>query len=96
MAQYVVLGNYTEKALNDLKTAAQMGEATEAAIGAMGGKAIWGGNTFGQYDFVVVVEMPGDEAMLQLALRAASSGMFKTQILKAFSDEEVGPIIASL
>ncbi len=96
MAQYVVLGNYTERALNDLKTAVKMGEATEAAIGAMGGTAIWAGTTFGQYDFVVVVEMPGDEAMLELALRAASSGMFKTQVLKAFPDEQVFPILEKL
>lgn len=96
MPSYVILGNYTEKAMADFKTAEAMGEAAKGAIAAMGGKAIFSAITFGQYDFIVVVEIPTDALMLEVALRAGSSGMFKTQILRAFPDEEADPIIAKL
>ena len=96
MAQYVVLGNFTEKALADLKTADEMGKGAQAAIAAMGGTVLYDATLFGQYDFIVVVELPGDEAALEIALRAAGTGMFRTQILKAFPDAVTDPILARL
>jgi len=96
MPSYVILGNYTEKALADFKTAEEMGEGAKSAIEAMGGKIIFSAVTFGQYDFVVVVEVPTDEVMLEVALRAGASGMFRTQVLKAFPDDQIDPIIARL
>ncbi|MSQ10972.1 MAG: GYD domain-containing protein [Dehalococcoidia bacterium] len=96
MPSCVILGNYTEKALSDIKTAAEIGEGAKAAIAAMGGKVIFSAITFGQYDFIVVVEAPGDEVMLEVAFRAGASGMFRTQVVKAFPDAEVDPIMAKL
>jgi uncharacterized protein with GYD domain len=96
MGQYVILGNFTDKALGNLKAADEMGQGAQQAAEAMGGKILHNLTTFGQYDFVIIAEMPSDEAMLELAFRAASTGMFKTQILKGFPEDVTDPMIAKL
>ena len=95
MAQYVVLINFTDQGVKNLKTLQGRTQA-EAAVAGAGGRIIWQGLTFGQYDVVVVVELPGDEQALALALAQAMQGEARTQILKAFPPDVVDPIMARL
>jgi uncharacterized protein with GYD domain len=96
MAQYVVLLNFTEQGIQSMKRGPETRKRAEEAIAAAGGRIIWQGLTMGQYDVVVVVELPGDEQALALALGQAMQGDARSQTLKAFSPEEVDAIIARL
>ena len=45
---------------------------------AAGGKLLGGWYCFGDYDFVIIADMPGNEAMTALALAAAAGGAIKS------------------
>lgn len=61
-----------------------------------GGKLIGGYYTFGDYDFVLVMEAPNDEAVMSLVLKVGSAGNVRTKTLKAFTAEEGIKIIKGL
>jgi uncharacterized protein with GYD domain len=96
MANYVVLGNFTAEGIKGMKNGPAMRQGAEQAFAAMGGRMIWQGLTFGQYDFVAIVEMPGDEQMLEAAILRGMSGMVRTQTLKAFTAEQADAVAARL
>ena len=96
MAQYVALLNFTEQGVKGLKNSVAMRKQAEDAVTGMGGRVIWQGLTMGQYDVVAVIELPGDEQALTVALGQAMGGFVRSQTLKAFAPEEVDRILARL
>jgi uncharacterized protein with GYD domain len=62
----------------------------------MGGKLIGGYYTFGEYDVVIVMEAPNDEAVMSMMLKVGSAGNVRTKTLKAFTAEEGIKIIRGL
>ncbi|PYO27049.1 MAG: GYD family protein, partial [Candidatus Rokuibacteriota bacterium] len=50
----------------------------------------------GDYDIVVVTEVPNDETAAKLALGTAMQGNMRTTTMRAFSREEMDKIIRSL
>jgi uncharacterized protein with GYD domain len=62
----------------------------------MGGKLIGGYYTFGEYDVVIVMEAPNDEAVMSMMLKVGSAGNVRTKTLKAFTVEEGIKIIRGL
>jgi uncharacterized protein with GYD domain len=95
MAQYVVLLTFTDQGVKNIKSS-QSRSSAEAAVAAAGGRIIWQGLTMGQSDVVVVLELPGDEQALSLALAQATQGEARTQILKAFPPDVVDSILQRL
>jgi uncharacterized protein with GYD domain len=49
--------------------------------------------TIGRYDVVAVFEAPDDESATALAYSASSLGNVRSEILRAFSFEEMGKIL---
>ena len=49
-----------------------------------------------QYDGVVILEAPNDEAVMSLMLKVGSAGNVRTKTLKAFTAEEGMKIIKDL
>src|SRR3954447_21792553 len=96
MAQYVALLNFTEQGVKALKDGVQMRKRAEDAVVAAGGRVIWQGLTMGQYDVVAIVELPGDEQALAVAIGQAMGGMVRSQTLKAFTAEEVDAVVARM
>jgi uncharacterized protein with GYD domain len=60
------------------------------------GKLIGGYYTFGEYDVVLIIEAPTDEAVMSLMIKVGSPGNVKTKTLKAFTTEEGFKIIKNL
>lgn len=60
------------------------------------GKLIGGYYTFGEYDVVLIIEAPNDEAVMSLMLKVGSPGNVKTKTLKVFTTEEGFKIIKNL
>jgi len=52
--------------------------------------------TMGQYDIVGVIEAPDDETMAKVALALGALGNFRTETMRAFSEEEYRAIVAAL
>lgn len=52
--------------------------------------------TFGEYDFVSLVEMPSDEAMLKLLLVVGKAGNVRTKTLKAYTESEAHKVMSQL
>jgi uncharacterized protein with GYD domain len=50
----------------------------------------------GEYDLVIVAELPNDEAVAKLALTLGSAGNIRTRTARAFSEAEYRKIVQSL
>ena len=97
MARYVLLLQYTEQGIRNVKDTTKRAEAfTKESAGKFGVKvseALW---TLGQYDLVLLAEAPNDEAMAACALSLARLGNVKVQTLRGFQSSEVDALLAKL
>ena len=89
MPAYVVLGNFTDQGIRNIKNLRQLRDAAGGWTASKGGRVIANYTTFGQYHFVHVAELPSDEIALEAALTFGSQGEVRTQILKAFEEDAV-------
>ena len=96
MATFVVLGNFTDQGIRAVKDTAKRAEAfqqTAKKVGATVKHVYW---TLGQYDFVSLCEAPDEATATALALSLASQGNVRTQTLPAFTQSEIGAILAKM
>jgi uncharacterized protein with GYD domain len=94
MAIYVGLGNWTDQGIKDFRGAVQRGNAFREAVEQAGGRVrelVW---TVGEYDFIVVLEAPDDEAAAVLVLRVAAVGNVRTKTMRAFDADQMSDLIA--
>ena len=96
MPTYVVLNNWTDQGIRNVKDSPKRLDATKKAIEAAGGKVLGYYLTMGRYDSVLIVESPSDEVAATLALSAGSQGSVRTETLKAFPEDEYRRIIAKI
>ena len=96
MPTYIVLVNWTEQGIRNVKESPQRLDAFKKSVEASGGKVIGFYLTMGRYDLVVIVEFPSDEAATTVILRTASLGQVHTETLKAFPEEQYRDIIAKV
>ncbi len=79
MASYMVQVSYTTEALSALIAKPQDRSGVVAkVIENLGGKSIGSWLAFGDYDLVMIVEMPNNVNAAALALAAAAGGSCKT------------------
>ncbi len=88
MPTYIVLGNYTDQGIRKIKSLAELREAAERWVAAHNGRVVSNYTTFGPYDFVFTVELPGDDIALEGAFTFGSMGDVRTVTLKAFPYQE--------
>jgi uncharacterized protein with GYD domain len=94
MATYILLGTFTEQGIHNIKDTTKRAEAVRALgkkLGVVVQEMYW---TLGQYDVAVVLEAPDEAAATSLALAVGAMGNVRTQLLRAFTAEEIGPIVA--
>jgi uncharacterized protein with GYD domain len=93
MATYIVLGNFTEQGIRNVKDTTKRAEALREMAKKTGvtvKEIYW---TLGQYDIMTIVEAPNDESVTALGLSIGALGNVRTQTLRAFSVEEIGRIL---
>lgn len=95
MPHYIILGNWTEEGIRNVKDAPKRVENTRRMIEKSGGEMQLY-YTFGEYDFVMVVEAPNDETMMKNLLSLGGLGNIRTTTLKAWSESEGAKIVAQL
>ena len=96
MATYVMLVNYTQKGIENIKESPARLDAVKQAFQSMGGELKKFYLVMGRYDMVVIGEAPDDETAAKLALLVGSGGSVRTETLKAFPEEDYRTIIAAL
>ncbi len=96
MATYIVLGQFTDQGIRNIKDTTKRAEAVKA-LGKKAGatvKAIYW--TLGQYDVATIVEAPDDESVHTLLLGIGAAGNVRTQTLRAFTAEEMGALLGRM
>ncbi|HEY6690679.1 MAG TPA: GYD domain-containing protein [Rubrobacter sp.] len=96
MPRYVVLVNWTEQGVSNVKETLQRtdsgGEIAEKH-GLKLEQAYW---TVGPYDMVSIFEAPDDEALSAHLLEIGSLGNVRTTTLRAYNEEEMSRILQRL
>ncbi len=96
MATYIVLGQWTQKGIENVKQSPERLEKFKQMLKSNGGKLNGFYLTMGRYDFIAVCDMPDDTAGARTVLQLASSGNIRTETLKAFTESEYKQVIGSL
>lgn len=96
MPHYIILFNFTDQGIRNVKDTIKRAEAFKAAVEKAGGKFVSEYYTFGKYDIVTTVEAPDDETMMSIMLATGSLGNVRSETLKAFPISKTGEIIEKL
>ena len=96
MPVYIVLGNYTQKGIENIKTSAEKREAVGKVFESVGGKFKDFFYTMWQYDFVAICEAPNEEAILKAMLSIGSKGEVRTETLTAIPADKGTEIIKGM
>jgi uncharacterized protein with GYD domain len=96
MATYIILANWTEKGIENVKGSPGRLDAAKQAFAAAGAELKEFYMVMGRYDMVVVGEAPDDETVAKIALRIGSGGAVRTETLRAFTEGEYRQIINAL
>jgi uncharacterized protein with GYD domain len=96
MATYIVLGNYTDQGIRNIKDAPKRTEAVKEMAKKTGvtlKETFW---TLGTYDFVSILEAPNDETIIAFGMSVGALGNVRTQTLRAFSGTEMKGIMGKV
>ncbi len=96
MSTYFILANWTEQGIKAVKASPKRLRAAKRLAKDCGVKFRSFHMTLGQYDIIVSVEAPDDEAVARFALALGSAGNVRTMTLKGFTEQEYQKIIGSL
>ena len=96
MANYIVLGSFTDQGLRAVRDTAKraedirgMGKKVKVAVK----EVYW---TLGQFDVVLVVEAPDEASVTTFSLSVCALGNVRYQTLRAFSADEMGHILGRM
>jgi len=96
MANYVILGNFTDQGIRGIKDTTKRAQAFRDLAKDMGGSIkdiYW---TLGSYDIVLTMEAPDDETVAAILMKVGSLGNLKSQTLRAFNETEINSLISRL
>lgn len=96
MSHYVILVNFTDRGIKNVKDSPRRAEAFRSAVEKKGGKVSNLYYTLGKHDIVAIVEAPNDEAIASVLYTTGSLGNVRTRTLKAFPMSEAAKIIENL
>jgi len=96
MPTYIVLANFTDQGIRNVKDTSKRADAFKKEAEKRGVTVkdfYW---TMGQCDAVTIVEAPNDETITELLFYLGSLGNVRTQTLRGFSQEEIAQITKKL
>jgi Uncharacterized conserved protein len=96
MAQYIILINWTDQGIRNVKESPKRLDSGRAVAKKLGMELKDFYLTMGDYDMVGHMEAPNDEVVAKFVLGLATLGNVRTKTLKAFSENEYRKIIGSL
>ena len=96
MPSYILLLNYTDEGMGNIKYLPQHVSALRQAVEAAGGRIPNMYLTMGQYDLIAIIEAPSDQACVSISLGLSSLGNFRSTTLKAFSEDELTDVVENI
>ena len=96
MATYLVFINWTDQGIRNVKESPKRLDAARQTIKQMSGELKAFYMTQGQYDAVLIVDMPGDEQLASFVLKVGAAGNVRTTTLRAYSEDDYRRIIGGL
>lgn len=96
MATYIVLCNFTEQGIRNVKETTNRADAVRklAREFNVNVKEIYW--TLGEYDVATIMEAPDDTSITALCLAIGQMGNVRTQMLRAFNAEEMRGVLSRL
>ena len=96
MTTYVMLLNWTDQGIKNVKDSPKRLDAVKKLAKDMGGEVKSFYMTLGAYDLVLIVDMPNNDKLVSFGLKLGSLGNVRSTTLKAFPEDEYRRIIAGL
>ena len=96
MSHYILLLNWTDQGIRNVKDTIKRADAFRSYLEKKGGKLTDIFYTFGQYDLVMIVELPNDNEAMSVLLGTGSLGNIRSTTLKAFNLEETRKIVENI
>jgi len=96
MAKYILLANWTDQGIRNIKDSAKRLDAGLALAKQQGCVYENFFMTMGSFDMISVIEAPDDETLAKHVLTVAAGGNLRTVTLKAFPEDSYRSIIANL
>ena len=96
MTTYVLLINWTEQGVKNVRESPKRLDAAKKLLAEMGGSFKDFFLTMGDYDMVAVCEAPDDAVLARFILSLSTGGNVRTRTLKAFPEAAYREIINSL
>jgi len=96
MPTYVSLLRYTLQGIAAIKQGPARLDAARQAYKKAGGELKAFYLTIGQYDAVVIAELPDDTALARITLALGAMGNVRTETLRAFNEAEFRKIVGEL
>ena len=96
MAKYILLANWTDQGIRNVKESPNRLDAARAAAQQLGAELTDFYMTMGSYDMAAIIEAPSDSVMARFALTLGSTGNVRSTTLKAFSESDYREIVGSL
>lgn len=96
MANYIILGRFSQQGAESIREFPARVDLWKQLSPQFGVQIKGLFLVMGQYDFVMMMEAPDDETMAQAMLSINLQGNYRTETLRAFSENELQEIIASL
>ena len=91
----VILGNWTEQGRKTLKDLKKRFQDTQNLIEKQNG-SMTAYFTMGEYDFVMIVDMPNDDGVVKALMKMYTRGNATTTTLKVLTDSEFMKMISEM
>lgn len=93
METYIILGNYTEEGIEDIKESPARIQAARQAVESAGGKFVSWYLTMGRFDFVAITEAPDTKSAAAVLLAIGAQGNIRTETLRALTESEFEEVL---
>jgi uncharacterized protein with GYD domain len=96
MSMYMLLCNYTDQAIRNMKEMPSRREAAREKAKKLGVEIKAAYLALGVYDFIIHLEAKDEEAVAKFVLSLASAGSLRTTTIKIFSEAEFDRIVGAM
>lgn len=96
MSKFVVLANWTQEGIKNVKDSPDRLDQAKKLFQASGAEILEFFLVMGKYDMVVITEAPDQETAAKLALMLGAGGAIRTVSMPAFDEAEYRKLIGSL
>ena len=96
MPTYVVLANFTEQGIRNIKESPKREDAFRELCEKFDARVKEVYRTMGRYDIVALVDAPTDSAMSTILYSLGSRGNVRTETLRAFTRQETDQALAKM